>query len=100
MRRITRSLGYGRVSGFILIVWPQIYRQIRLPLLAVLVFAISVVELPLLLGPSLPPPLSVLVFQGFQDADLQQRFAASVGAVVQFALWGQAGLCGVRVNGC
>ena len=88
MRRITRSLGYGRVSGFILIVWPQIYRQIRLPLLAVLVFAISVVELPLLLGPSLPPPLSVLVFQGFQDADLQQRFAASVGAVVQFALVG------------
>lgn len=86
MLKLTSSLGYGRLSGFVFILLPQIYQQIRLPLLAVLVFSVSVVELPLLLGPSLPPPLSVLVFQGFQDADLSMRFAASVGAVAQLLL--------------
>ena len=98
--KLSASLGYGRLSGFLLILLPQIYRQIRLPLLAVLVFSISVVELPLLLGPTLPPPLSVLVFYGFQDADLSMRFAASVGAVLQFGLvilaWG-IWRCGERL---
>ena len=86
MLKVSGSLGYGRLSTFMLIILPQIYQQIRLPLLAVLVFSVSVVELPLLLGPSLPPPLSVLVLQGFQDADLNMRFAASVGALAQLGL--------------
>ena len=90
MLKLSSSLGYGRISGFLLIILPQIYKQIRLPLLAVLVFGVSVVELPLLLGPTLPPPLSVLVFHGFQDADLSMRFAASVGALVQLCLVGVA----------
>ena len=67
-----------------------VYRQIRLPLFAVLIFSLSVVDMTVLLGPSLPPTLAVLVVEGFQDADLARRFPASFGALMQIIVTGIA----------
>ena len=55
-------------------------------MLAVLAYSLSVVDMALILGPTLPPPLSVLVLQGFHDADLSARLPASAGASLQIAL--------------
>ncbi len=41
--RLAAALGYGRVAGFAICLWPALYRQIRLPVFAVLVYSVSVV---------------------------------------------------------
>jgi putative thiamine transport system permease protein len=80
------SLGYGRAASWLHVVLPLVYRRIRLPVFAVLVFSLSVVDMPRLLGPMLPPPLAVLIVEGFEDAELTARLPASFGAVVQIGL--------------
>lgn len=83
MRNIGLSLGYRPASTWVLVILPLVYRQVRLPLAAILIFSLSVVDATLLLGPSLPPTLAVLVVEGFHDAELTRRLPASAGAVVQ-----------------
>ncbi|MER0239120.1 ABC transporter permease [Fulvimarina sp. MAC8] len=83
---LARSLGYGRMAAFLLTVWPAIYRQIRLPVLAVVAFASSVVDVALILGPSVPPTLAVRLLQWMGDPDLSMRFLASAGAILQLAV--------------
>jgi putative thiamine transport system permease protein len=80
---VARSLGYGRLAGFVLAVWPAVYRQIRLPVLAVVAYASSVVDVALILGPSQPAPLAVRIVEWASDPDLSRRFLASAGALLQ-----------------
>lgn len=80
---IGASLGYTPISSFIKLVWPLVYRQIRLPLLAVVVFATSNVEIPLILGPNNPSTLSVAVFYWFNHIDLSMRLLGSAAAIFQ-----------------
>lgn len=77
-----RTLGYGRVSAWLKVVLPQVYPQIRLPVLAVLAFGISVVDMALVLGPTTPPTLAVQLMRWFGEPDLERRFLASAGAVL------------------
>jgi putative thiamine transport system permease protein len=93
-RQIGASLGYGRVMGFILLVWPGLYRQMRLGVFAVIAFSTSVVDVALILGPQSPPTLSVRLVQWISDPDLSLRFVAAAGALMQlgvtlvaFAIW-------------
>ena len=80
------SLGYGRAASWAHLILPLVYHRIRLPVFAVLVFSLSVVDMPRLLGPMLPPPLAVLIVEGFEDADLAARMPASFGALLQIGL--------------
>jgi putative thiamine transport system permease protein len=80
------SLGYGRMVAFIYTVWPLLYRQIRMALFAVLMFSASVIDVSLILGPNTPAPFSVLLIRFMSDPDLNYRFVASSGAVVQCLL--------------
>ncbi len=103
---IGAGLGYGRFTSWVFLVLPLIYYQIRLPVIAVLVFSLSVVDMALLLAPSLPPPLAILVLNGFHDANLAARLPASFGAVWQIGLalvalflWGLGeGLIGAAIR--
>jgi len=83
--RLGRSLGYGRLSSFTYLVWPGLYRQIRLAVLAVLAYATSVVDVALILGPQLPAPLPVRLIEWMNDPDLSMRYLASAGALLQLA---------------
>nr|WP_210382376.1 ABC transporter permease [Jiella sonneratiae] len=84
--RLAASLGYGRMAAFLLTVWPGVYRQIRLPVLAVAAYASGVVDVALILGPSLPAPLAVRIVGWMNDADLSLRFVASAGALLQLGV--------------
>lgn len=83
---VARSLGYGPVVGWLKTVLPAIYPQIRLPVYAVLAFSLSVVDMALVLAPSTPPPLAVLVYRWFNNPDLALRFPAAAGAGLQLLL--------------
>ncbi|MEY9791838.1 putative thiamine transport system permease protein [Sinorhizobium fredii] len=85
-RQLTAALGYGRLSGFLISVWPALYRQIRLAVFAVLVYSVSVVDVAIILGPQLPATLPVRIAQWADDHDLGARFLASAAALLQLAI--------------
>lgn len=83
---LARSLGYGPVAAWLKVALPQIYPQIRLPVYAVLAFALSVVDMALILGPTAPPTLAVQCLRWFNDPDLDLRFVAAAVALLQLLL--------------
>jgi putative thiamine transport system permease protein len=85
-RMLAASLGYGRMAGFLHLAWPQIYRQIRLAVFAVIAFASSVVDVAVILGPNSPPPLAVRLVGWMNDPDLSMRHLASAGAMLQLGV--------------
>ena len=81
-----RLLGYGPLAAWALVVQPQLGRRLVLPVMIVLVFSVSVVDMALVLAPSTPAPLAVRILTWFRDPDLSFQFVAAAGAVVQFGL--------------
>lgn len=100
-RRLAASFGYGRIAGFVYLLWPALYRQIRFAVYAVIAYSTSVVDVALILGPNLPGTLATRLVQWMNDPDLSARFLASAGALLQLAvtlfaliLWKGAELAG------
>lgn len=85
-RRLAASCGYGRIAGFVYLLWPALYRQIRFAVYAVIAYSSSVVDVAVILGPNLPGTLATRLVQWMNDPDLSMRFLASAGAVLQLAV--------------
>ena len=81
-----RALGYGRGVVWMKIIFPQVYRQIRLPVFAVLAFTLSVVDVAVVLGPSNPPVLAVATMRWFMSADVDLLLPAAAAAILQIAV--------------
>lgn len=81
--KVAQSWGYSRSMAWIKIVVPLLYRQMQLPIFAVLTYALSVVDMSIVLGPSAPPALPLRILNWVNDPDLAQRFTAASGAVLQ-----------------
>lgn len=84
--QLAESFGYGRIATFGHTVAPLLYRQLRLPVLAVLAFSTSVVDMALVLGPSLPATLAVRVVGWMGDPDLGIRMKGAAGALLQLSV--------------
>lgn len=67
---IAQTLGYAPRRAFWRVVWPQLAPRLFWPLMAVLAYGLTVVDLALVIGPAAPPTLAVLAWQWLQDADL------------------------------
>jgi putative thiamine transport system permease protein len=80
------TLGYGPAAAFLLTVLPALYRQLRLPVYAVLAYAMTVVDMAQILGPTRPPTLAVQITLWMTDTDLGGRPLASAGALLQVGL--------------
>ena len=80
------ALGYGRTSAWLKLILPQVYRQVRLPIYAVLAYSLSVVDMALILGPSNPPTLSVLALRWFTSPDIRMYFPAAAAALLQLLI--------------
>lgn len=91
--RATTTLGYGRHIAWVKVILPQLYPLVRFPILAVLAYGLSVVDMSLILGPANPATWPVLILRAAYDPDLAQRFAAAAGALLQLALVVGALLC-------
>ncbi|MCE8022209.1 ABC transporter permease subunit [Halomonas sp. MCCC 1A11036] len=83
---MARSLGYRPMTAWLKVVVPALYPLIRLPVYAVIAYATAVVDVALILGPTLPPTLAVSILTWYQDPDLSRRFMASAGAVLQLGV--------------
>lgn len=80
---LARTLGYSPLRAFDTVVWPQLRPRLRWPLLAVLAYGLTVVDMALIIGPGSPPTAAVLAWQWLQDADTatQAQGAAAAGAL-------------------
>jgi putative thiamine transport system permease protein len=85
-RAVAQTLGYGRVTAWAKAVLPRVYPQIRLPVYAVLAYALSSVETALILGPSTPPTLAVRLTGWMRDPDLSLWLKAAAGATLQLLI--------------
>ena len=83
---VAQALGYGRVTGWLKVVFPRVYAQIRLPVYVVLAYAMSVVDVAVILGPSTPPTLSVYIVKLMSDPDLAMRLQGAAAALLQLVL--------------
>ena len=75
------SLGYGPISGWFHIIHPLIASRMRLSVLIVLCFSVSVVDMALILAPSTPAPLAVKIFNWYQSPNIDNQLVAASGAV-------------------
>jgi putative thiamine transport system permease protein len=78
-----RALGYGRGVVWVKVIMPQVYPLIRLPVFIVLAFALSVVDMAIILGPSNPPTLAVAIVRWFSAPDIALILPASAAALLQ-----------------
>lgn len=76
------SLGYSRFRVWSRLIIPQLFPRIRLPFMAVIAYSLSVVDLGLLVGPSLPPTLAVLINSWFYSPEIDKRLLGAAGASV------------------
>lgn len=81
-----RMLGYNRSAAWALVIFPQIWPLIRLPVFVVLAYSLSVADMAIILGPSNPPTLAVMLTRLFTSPDITMLPVASAGAIVQAAL--------------
>lgn len=67
---LAQTLGHSPAQAFAQVVWPQLAPRLRWPLLAVLAYGLTVVDMALIIGPATPPTLAVLAWQWLGDADV------------------------------
>lgn len=75
------SLGYSRRQTFFSVVLPEVLSRLRLPVFAVAVYAVSVVDVASVVGPNLPAPLALRAF------NWQQQFAGQSQTFALLAQW-------------
>jgi putative thiamine transport system permease protein len=83
---VATSLGQPRPVAWLKAVFPLVYRQIRLPVLAVLAYSVGAAEVALVLGPTTPPTLAPLLLRWATSAELSLLLPASSGAVLLLGL--------------
>lgn len=83
---VGQSLGYSRQHSWWLLVLPELFRRLRIPIIIVVVYGLSVVDVALIAAPQTPPPLAVQVLQWQLDAQPSSQQFAAYGALVLLLL--------------
>ncbi|PZF76554.1 ABC transporter permease [Aestuariivirga litoralis] len=67
--RAAASLGHSPGSAFLRVVLPPLLKDLRWPLVIVFVYGATVVDMALVLGPTQPPTLAVVIWHALNDVD-------------------------------
>ncbi len=78
-----KSFQHSSFSTWFILIFPIIYKKIRLVVFIIIAFSSSVVDMSLLLAPSTPSTLSVRILQIFQSSDMDSFFIASNLSLIQ-----------------
>jgi len=76
------TLGYRRVAVWWRVLWPLLLPRLAWPLLAVLAYSLTVVDLALIVGPASPPTLAVIAWQGLQHGDAARNAEGAAAATL------------------
>jgi putative thiamine transport system permease protein len=105
-RAAALSLGHDFRSIWLRIFLPQILPKITWPLLVTFVYAATVIDMSLVIGPTQPPTLVAVVWADINDAQVVNNARGAVGAwfltgavaVVAAGIWGIVKLFSTRRN--
>ncbi|UUM29594.1 ABC transporter permease [Vibrio japonicus] len=86
IQKVSQSMGYSSAQTWWKCILPQWLSKLRFPMLAVIAYSLSVVDVALIVGPNNPPTFAVLVWQWFNDPDLSLLPRAAAGAVILFGI--------------
>ena len=78
--QVARSMGYAAGTAWWRVVWPQLWPRFLWPVLAVLAYSLTVVDVALVIGPGSPPTLAVLAWTWLLDADLASNAQGAAAA--------------------
>jgi putative thiamine transport system permease protein len=81
-----RTLGYGDGALWWRVLWPLLLPRLAWPVLAVLAYGLTVVDLALIVGPTSPPTLAVIAWQSLQDADAPRNAEGAAMALLLAAV--------------
>ena len=77
-----RTLGYADGAVWWRVLWPLLLPRMSWPLLTVLAYGLTVVDLALIVGPASPQTLAVLAWQALQDGDPLRNAEGTAAAVL------------------
>ncbi len=77
-----RTLGYSDGALWWRVLWPLLLPRLAWPLLAVLAYGLTVVDLALIVGPASPPTLAVIAWQSLQDGDAARNTEGAAMALL------------------
>jgi len=80
--RAAMALGHPRGRAWLLVAAPQLLRRMRLPIFAALSYAMTTVDMAMILGPTRPPTLAVLIVEWAGDNRLTGLPKAAAAALV------------------
>ncbi len=76
------TLGYRPSAVWWRMLWPLLLPRLAWPLLAVLAYGLTVVDLALIVGPASPPTLAVVAWQALQDGNAARNAEGAAAAVL------------------
>lgn len=77
-----RSLGHGAGSVWLRVLLPQLLPRLRWPIAIVWVYGVTVVDMALVIGPTQPPTLAVIVWADLNNAAEDINARGSAGAML------------------
>ncbi len=77
-----QALGHGNLSITLRVLLPQLWRELRWPLVIVFIYAASVVDMAAVLGPNQPPTLAGLVWSDINSARVENNLRGAAGAML------------------
>jgi putative thiamine transport system permease protein len=90
---VAGSLGYPRAAWWWRVGWPLVLPLLAWPLLAVLAYGLTVVDVALVVGPNSPPTLAVSAYLDLQDGSVAANARGAAAALLLGAVL--LGLCGL-----
>ena len=81
-----RTLGYSDGAIWWRVLWPLLLPRLAWPVLAVLAYGLTVVDLALIVGPASPPTLAVIAWQWLQDSNADRNAEGAAAALLLAAM--------------
>lgn len=79
---VARSLGHGPMSIFLRVILPQLLPRMAGPLIAVLAYSLTVVDMAVVVGPGQPPTLAQLAWTDLNDGDAATAARGGAGVLI------------------
>jgi putative thiamine transport system permease protein len=77
-----QSLGYSQHQTWLKVIFPQWLPKMRFAIIAIMAYSLSVVDVSLIIGPSIPSTLPVLIWSWLNESDLSTHSLAASAAFV------------------
>ncbi|WP_198552878.1 ABC transporter permease [Psychromonas sp. Urea-02u-13] len=77
-----QSLGFSQQQAWLKVIFPQWLPKMRFSIIAIMAYSLSVVDVSLIIGPSIPSTLPVMIWSWLNESNLDTHLMAASGALV------------------